>query len=360
MLTDKSTFDWAVHACYEIQDDRVLIVDERVVKRWNPGDEKIHAGLLRSWLSIKTESDLLDWVTAHGYPHEPNEQIRFRKAGESGRTPAVVGPNGIMTGKPGLSASRLMEDVRFMRSLWDLYKRARDNPYNLDKVVSPYLDSSGFPGKKYRRTYVSFNEEDVEADTEMDAVSEEEWQCLADKNLAAFKRGENPFPEQASQIRKDYLSSMGVKPPANFSDPNWCLVRIRLPGVTGYGSMSMPTSEWVQNWSKAAQFAAFTYVARHVTTMMRHFVLQALVVIGQQLSISSSIIIESPHQALELALFKEVTESTLLERCPHPTCGRLFIKSRRDKSSCGEERCQKFVTTERKKAQLQARLHTRA
>lgn len=340
---------WNVYASYSIQDTQVIATDESVKSVWELSDESIHPKALKSWISIDSENDLMQWISTYGFLFEPCESFRFVRAGQTGRLPVICGPKGAYTGKPGIRVSTLMEDVLKMRSLWNLYKTAVTNPYELERIVFPFIDSNGFPGKKYKRSYYSPDGEDVEPTIEMEDVLPEEWQKMALANMSAFKQGVNPFVQQAAQISKDYTDSMKSPVPMNFSDPDWTVVQIDLPSICGYRSISMPTTEWVCDPVKAAQFASLRVISRHLSEMMRNFVIQAIVSTGEEVSIISGTMIENPQQAIKLAFFKELTQSSILERCPHPTCGKMFLKSRKDKSSCGDERCQKFVTKERRK-----------
>ncbi len=259
-----------------------------------------------------------------------------------------------------------LDQANGIRSIWQFYKMVASNPLKLANCTYLWLNSDCFPGKGFMESCY-YDEDNIERWWSAEPATNEEWLALGLSNFKTVQQHINPFSDQAKLIEDAYREhthkyassqqyvSSGLKFQERSSyariNPNRGHVRFVLHEQDCMFSEQIETTllPWVVDWLAEAQRAAFQLISKLLSDKIKHIVPASEVCFDDELRLKQCWILKSPLDALYLTLYKELTQSSLVRHCPHPTCGRFFIPSRRDQASCGLEKCQKYVTQQRKK-----------
>jgi len=118
-------------------------------------------------------------------------------------------------------------------------------------------------------------------------------------------------------------------------------------------SVEVSREDWLRNPDEALQQAANKFLVCTVDELMSS-IRQGIVIsqAGDENALFEPVIkVREPWEDVVYGLYRELTGAATVRTCPHPDCGKTFVAKRKSKMSCGEERCQQWVTRNKKKKQ---------
>ncbi|MBS1994120.1 MAG: hypothetical protein JSS83_26600 [Cyanobacteria bacterium SZAS LIN-3] len=352
---------WPIYDAYTMRADRLRESNAEPSHFWDLADESIHNRLFKDWLNVNDLDSLLHWVHLYGLPYDRTPWIR------------QVSDDGIplltRMEKDEPTIHWCLDQATSFRSIWQFYQSVVTDPYTLKNCIYLWLNSECFPGKGFVEDRY-YDEDNIEYWWSPEKASEEEWLELGAANFKAVTEHFNPFIEQAKQIEKNYRTNISqytrehkyvssslrldesslyinVKP-----NRGRVLFVMNKQNCVFSGEVNTDLTPWITDWITEAQRAAFQLLAKLLSNKIKHIVHAVEVVYDDVPRLKQSWTLRTPLDALHIVLYKEMTQSSLVRQCPHPTCGIFFIPGRRDQASCGQEKCQKYVTAERKRRKV--------
>jgi len=342
---------WPVYEGYEVDGGEIEIFGD-VSRYIDLGDESQQLAMLKDWLSIGDLDDVATFLSLYGYPMQATFKNPLRSFQIRPRSEAPM------------SAKRLLEHAQDWRYNWDLMTQARTNPEHLSKFAS-LLMCNLIPGKPFERySYFDGDHEDGKTVYELRQVdsSENELAALGRANFEKIQNGIDPFPMQYKQLVEAYDDAetrYGRKFRVNGNEraqlydvsPNRVVLYLLCRETFERNSWNQPrlrdriVEDWLYDWKHELASATLEHVSSWLNRSLKNISPQVTVVSedGEQ-RIRPFWNVSTPRDAMALAFYKETTQSSLLEFCPHPSCGKIFLKTRTDRVSCGSSKCKQYVT----------------
>ncbi len=354
---------WPIYEGYNVGGDEIEAIGS-ATRFFDLGDENQHLSALRDWLSVKNIDDLNTFLSLHGYPLKAVFRDPLRKGYQF--RPRSEAP---------ISSQRLLSTAEDWRYIWNLMVLARKGSDRLTRLVVLLLCDL-IPGQPFEQvSYFDGDHEDGKTvyDLEQAQVSEEDLLSLGRANFQKIQNGINPFPAQYDQLveahdaaeklyRRKFRVNRNERKPVHGISPETVTLYFLSDDAT-FGRLwdrrlvrKQVVEDWLYDWRHELARVALEFVAGWLTRQLSNISPQVSVMIEDaEPQIKPLWNIATPMDAMALAFYKEATQSSLLEICPHPTCGKIFVKTRRDRLSCGSSKCQQYMTIQNRMLRYKAK-----
>lgn len=325
---------WDVFDQYVISDCEGLRPIGEPCRQIDLSNEDQHASMLGDWLSVDSIEKVSDWLTLYGMPDSEYTEDVFDTSSNT--------------------AYGYLALARKWRAWRDIIKWASDDNAKLFDSVCVWgkLEDLLVAGNPFTRT------------------NQEHLVKTGRENFDKIRSGVRPW--KGSGIVSGFVVDGSVKGTVdkdgsravqsdiwaelvfdNHGGPHVteALIHHENDGVDYWqveGATGQSLDDWMNHWRFELRKSALRLGGKWLNRLLKGMQPAVILEEDDDLRLTASWKVRDPISAMALALYKDVTQASLLEVCPHPSCGRLFRKTRIDKVSCGEERCKKWITRRNK------------